>query len=208
MQQLLVERHQGLGANTRLGLLRLDGLELACWVRLSVRLLHLREGRREALGELLVHRLDVVLGEYAVADKSAREHFARRRMALDDVVQPGLGERRLIRLVVPVPSVSDEVDQDILAELHPVLDRDPHGDDAGFGVVAVHVEHRHLEALRDVAGVVRAARVDGIGGEAHLVVGDDVQRATHAIAAEQREVHRLRDDTLARERRVAVHDKG
>ena len=42
-------------------------------------------------------------------------------------------------------------------------------------------------------------------GEADLVVDDDVHGAAGAVAAQQSEVQGLRDDALARERRVAVH---
>ena len=51
---------------------------------------------------------------------------------------------------------------------------------------------------------MRGARVDRIGREADLVVHDQVQRAADAIAAQPRQVERLGDDALARERRVAV----
>ena len=42
------------------------------------------------------------------------------------------------------------------------------------------------------------------GGEADLVVDDDVHRAAGAVAAQLRHVQRLGDDALAREGRVAV----
>lgn len=43
------------------------------------------------------------------------------------------------------------------------------------------------------------------GREADLVVDDDVDRATGAVAAHERQVQRLGDDALTRERRVTVH---
>src|SRR5207237_454004 len=42
--------------------------------------------------------------------------------------------------------------------------------------------------------------------EPHLVVDDDVQRATHAVATQQRYVERLGDHAFAGERRVSVND--
>jgi hypothetical protein len=48
----------------------------------------------------------------------------------------------------------------------------------------------------------------GAGGEADLVVDDDVHRAAGAVALELREVQRLGDDALAGERGVAVQQHG
>ena len=61
-------------------------------------------------------------------------------------------------------------------------------------------------ARSDAQRVERA--VVGIGREADLVVGDQVQRAADAVAVERLEVERLGDDALAGERGVAVdHDR-
>ena len=53
---------------------------------------------------------------------------------------------------------------------------------------------------------VRRARVVRIGGEADLVVLDEVDRAADRVAVERLEVERLGDDALAREGGVAVED--
>ena len=52
----------------------------------------------------------------------------------------------------------------------------------------------------------RRARVVGVGGEADLVVLDDVDRAADRVAVERLQVERLGDDALAREGGVAVQD--
>jgi hypothetical protein len=98
-----------------------------------------------------------------------------------------------------VAPVAHEIDHHVLFELLAVRNRDPHGENAGLGVVRVHVQHGNLEAFRQIARVVRAARVDRVGGEPDLIVGHDVERSTHAITAQQREVERLSDHALARE---------
>ena len=74
-----------------------------------------------------------------------------------------------------------------------------------LGIVAVHVEDRRLDHLRDVGAVERRARVARIRRrEADLVVDDDVHRAAGLVAARLRQRHRLHHDALAREGRVAV----
>ena len=93
-----------------------------------------------------------------------------------------------------------------MAELLAEREREPHGRDAGRDVVGVDVDDRHVEALGQVRGPRGRARVVGIGGEADLVVLDDVDRAADRVAVERLQVERLGDDTLTRERGVAVED--
>ncbi len=66
------------------------------------------------------------------------------------------------------------------------------------------MDDRHVETLGQVAGVRGRAGVLGVGGEANLVVLDDVDGAAGAVAAQALQVERFGDDALGRERRVAV----
>ena len=65
----------------------------------------------------------------------------------------------------------------------------------------------HVEALRHVAGVGGRAALLRVGGEAHLVVGDDVDRAAGRVAVERLQVERLGDHALAGEGGVAVEQQ-
>src|SRR5690606_41599353 len=70
------------------------------------------------------------------------------------------------------------------------------------------VEDRRADHLRHVGAVLGRTRVLRRGGEADLVVDDDVHGAAGAVAAQQREVEGLRDDALTGERSVAVQEQG
>ncbi len=147
----------------------------------------------------------------------------RDRPGLDQLLGVQLGDARvlldlrghlrlrvggLVGLVVAEAAVADEVDQDVVAELLAEREREAHRMDAGAHVVGVDVDDRDVEALRQVRGPAGRPRVLGIGGEADLVVGDDVHRAADLVAVEGLQVQRLRDDALAGEGRVAVqHDR-
>ena len=76
--------------------------------------------------------------------------------------------------------------------------------DHRFRIVAVHVEDRRLDHLGDVGRIGRRARVARIGGEADLVVDDEMHRAAGAVALQARQPEAFRDHALAGERRVAV----
>ena len=71
-------------------------------------------------------------------------------------------------------------------------------------IVGVDMHDRDLEAFGQVARIQRRARIAWLGGEADLVVGDDMDGAAGAVAGQLREVERLGHDALAGERRVAM----
>ena len=133
--------------------------------------------------------------------------FRTLRLRVDDVVHQRLGERRVVRLVVPASAVADHVDDDVLLELAPELDRELRHPNARLRVVAVHVEDRRRDHARDVGAVQRRARRGRRGREADLVVHDHVDGAAGAVPAQLREVQRLGHHALAGEGGVAVHQQ-
>src|SRR5688500_14707844 len=125
-------------------------------------------------------------------------------MRADFLVQGRLSERRLVRLVVSVTTVPHDVDQKILPEFRPVLDRQAHDVYARFRIVGVDVYYRDLEPLGEITGIPRGSRVDRIRRESNLIVDDDVKRSASPISRETRQVERLRHDSLSRKCRVAM----
>ena len=79
-----------------------------------------------------------------------------------------------------------------------------HDLDAGLGVVAVHMEDRHVVAAGHVGAIPTGEQVLGVGGEAGLVVDDGVDRPTDGAVAVGGEVHGFLHDALAEERCIAV----
>ena len=119
-------------------------------------------------------------------------------------VHQRLRERRLVGLVVAVPAVAEHVDHDRLLEPLAELGGDLGDVHHGFRVVAVDVEDRRLHHLGHVRAVGRGARVARVGGEADLVVDDEVDRAAGAVALEAGEAEALGHHALAGEGRIAV----
>ena len=169
-----------------------------------LRVVGLGEGPLELPAVVLQRLLGLGQRDVAAADQRLGVQLPDRALAVDDVVHQRLGHRRVVALVVPAAAVADQVDDDVLLERLPVLDRQPGHPDAGLGVVAVHVEDRRADHPRHVGRVEARARRRRAGGEADLVVDDDVHRAAGAVAAQLGEVERLGDDALAGERGVAV----
>jgi hypothetical protein len=105
----------------------------------------------------LQHGVRLFARHHALVRQPPRQDVAHGGVVLDDVVHARLGERGLVALVVPPAAVAHQVDDEVLAEALPVRVRQPGGVDARLRVVGVHVHHRHLEALGQVARVARGA---------------------------------------------------
>src|SRR5207302_10932911 len=111
-------------------------------------------------------------------------------------------------LVVAEPAIADQVDQHVVAELLAEREREPQRRDARLHFVGIYVDDRYVKALGKVRGPGGGAGVVGVGGEADLVVLNDVDGAADRVAVERLQVERLGDDTLRREGGVAVEDHG
>jgi hypothetical protein len=127
---------------------------------------------------------------------------------VDELVHARLRERGLVGLVVPVPPVAEQVDDDVLVERLPELEGEPHHPHRRLGVVPVHVEDRRLHHLGHVGRVDGRPARRGRGGEADLVVDDEVDGAADVVPRHLGEVERLRDHALPGEGGVTVQEDG
>ena len=156
----------------------------------------------------LQHALGFARGYHAFVEQLPREEIAHGRVLVDDLVHLRLGERRLVAFVVSPATVADQIDQEILAEGVAVLDRHAHRGQAAFRIVGIDMHDRNLEALGEIAGVAGRARIAGRGGEADLVVGNDVNGAAGGVAGKRGEIERFGHHALAGEGRIAMDENG
>ena len=161
----------------------------------------------QPLLELADDALGFPVGQDALVDQLPAVDFAHRLVARDRAVHQRLGEGRLVALVMAVAPVAEHVDHDIglegVAELH----GDAGDMDDRFRIVAVHMEDRRLHDLGELGAVGAGAAVHRIGGEADLVVDDEMNRAAGAVAVEVGEVEGLRHHSLAGEGGVAMQQQ-
>ncbi len=211
-QQLLVEHPQPVERHRGLDLRRRRTVELV----LAGGVLELLGGGDPLLERVVLigqHRPHLVghlgrllLGDDPLVDQLAREQLAHRRVLLDHLVHLGLGVGGLVGLVVAEAPVADQVDQHVVAELLAEGEGQAHGADAGGHVVGVDVDDGHVVALGQIRRPGGGAGIVGIGGEADLVVLDEVDGAADGVAVERLEVQRLGHHPLAGEGGVAVQD--
>ena len=148
--------------------------------------------------------LDLLRRDQPFLDQLLAVDLQRRRVLADRLVHQRLGEGRLVALVVAEAPVAEHVDDHRLVELLAELGGDLGGVDHRFRIVAIGVQDRRLDHLGDVGRVGRGAAEARIGGEADLVVDDDVDGARRAMAAQARQAHALRHHALAGEGGVAM----
>jgi hypothetical protein len=160
--------------------------------------------RAQRVHRLPEQRRSLLLGDHALVDERLGVRLAHGRLLLDLLRHERLRVRGLVLLVVTEASVADEIDDEVVPELLAVGESEPRRGERGLRIVGVDVDDGNVEALREIARIARRAALGGIGREADLVVGDDVEGAARRVALDRVQVERLRDHSLAREGRVAV----
>jgi hypothetical protein len=125
-------------------------------------------------------------------------------MRSDLSVQCRLRKSGLVRFVVTVAPIANEVDQEILLELCAILDRKTRNPNACICMLGIHVNDRNFKPFCQVARISRRSAIAWISRESDLVVYNDVKRSTNPKSAQPRHDERLGHDSFARKRRITV----
>ena len=132
--------------------------------------------------------------------------FARAGVLPDLFVHQRLRQAGRVLLVVTQLAEADDVDHHVLAELHAVFERQLRGQHHGLRIVAIDVQYRRLDAFDDVGAIQRGSQVTRVGGgEADLVVDDQVHRAAGGVTAGLRQRQGFLVHALPGKCRIAVH---
>ncbi len=91
--------------------------------------------------------LNVGLGEAAFLDETVGVLFEGRLLLGDGGIHTGLGERRLVGLVVSVTTVADNVDDNILLESGTPVGCELRDESDGFDIITVDVEDGSIDRL-------------------------------------------------------------
>ena len=93
-------------------------------------------------------------------------------MVADLTVQCGLSEQRLVRLVVTILTEADDIHDGIGAKGVAVLESNLRSQDDRFRCVAIHMEDRGFDGLRNFRTVTSTACFIRLGRKSNLVVDD------------------------------------
>ena len=97
--------------------------------------------------------VDILLTEDSTARQALGVDLRGCVVRLDHPGHHRLRVRGLVHLVVSESAVTDQIDQDVFAELIAKIDRQADSGHAGLGVIAVDVDDGHIKALGQVTRV-------------------------------------------------------
>src|SRR5690554_551955 len=104
----------------------------------------------KAILEVSMSGVILFLRNVAATDEGLRVERANAALCLDEAVHERLRHRRVVTLVVPAAAEADDIDDDVFVELLAESEREFCDAQHGLGVVAIHVEDRRLNGLRDI----------------------------------------------------------
>ena len=147
-------------------------------------------------------------GGGAILDETLLVNVQGGGVLLYLLVQLGLGEEGLIELVVAVTAVADHIDDNIGSPLVTVLNSRFKGGRYRERVITVTVEDGSTEGLTKVRAVRGRSGVDGVRGEANLIVHNDVNGTADVEVGHSGELHGLIHHALTGEGGIAVQEDG
>ncbi len=141
--------------------------------------------RFQDLLQLIGAPTDQLLGQrrrhQAAVDQGLGPESTDRRVPRDRCVHRRLSGTRIVTLVVPMASVPNQVNEEVLTELLPICEGQARRLKARFRIIGVDMNDRNIEALGQVAGIQSTALLGRRGGETELVVRDEMDRAGSGI---------------------------
>ncbi len=152
------------------------------------------------------HAIGLLLRDDAFLSEPGSVELARRWMCLDLFVHHWLSHRGLVGLVVAVPAIADEIDDDVLLESHAKIERETGYEHDRFRVIAVDMKDRRLHHFCHLGAVQCGTCVQWVAGrKADLIVEHDMHRAACSEAAGLGHIKGFHDHALTGEGRITVY---
>ena len=135
------------------------------------------------------------------------EQDAQGRMLFDGLARNGPSETRFVEFIVPVATITDEIDDDVSPGTSPPsMSHARHGG-RGHRMITVHMKDRNPVRLPYVGRKGRRSSLSGRCCEPDLIVDDKVDGPARRIPGEPAELQQFAHETLTCERRVGVHEQ-
>ena len=132
-------------------------------------------------------------------------NFAGIRVFRDGFIEQGLGKSGLITLVVTILSVAQQVYEHILLEFLAVLHSELQAVHHGFHIIRIYMKHWRKRNLGHVCTVGAGAGVEVIGGEAHLIIHNNMYSTSCPVTLELGHLNDLVDHALPCNSRIAMN---
>ena len=124
---------------------------------------------------------NILFGECSFFEKLIDVHFQCSFLVLDDFVHPRLRETWLIRLVVSLLSIADDINDDIGLELLSPISSELMDESDSFSIIAVDVEDGTVVSLANVGSIWRGSGETRVRGETDLIVDENMDSSSPTI---------------------------
>src|SRR5258708_270552 len=133
--------------------------------------------------EFLFHFLrQVFCIRLPVLYQELRIDFPGIGMLIDQGIQMRLGEFRIVSFIMSVTAVANHGDEDIRIEFLPIAGSDFSAFHNSLCIISVDMQYRCMDGSGQGGTIIGAAGIVKIGGEADLVVDDEVHGTAGIIA--------------------------
>ena len=120
-------------------------------------------------------------------------------------IESGLGETRLIRFVVTMAAIRNNIHKYIAMKLLSEFKRQFCHIGNGIKIISVHMKNRGKRRLRDIRAVGARAAFKIIRREPHLIVEHHMNRSSYVITRQLRHLKYLIDNALACNRSISMN---
>ena len=167
----------------------------------------LQADARLHFGAEFVHQLiGIGRGNHPLAHQTVCIDLARARMRRDLFVHQRLGDGGGVLLVVAQFAETNNVHHHVVMELLAIVERQTGRKGHALRIVAIHMQDGRLDHFRHIGAIQRGTRIARIGGgEADLIVDDNMHRAARGVAAGLRQRQGFHHHALPRKRGIAMH---
>ncbi|MNZ68409.1 hypothetical protein D3C78_866740 [compost metagenome] len=133
-------------------------------------------------------------------------NLTRRRMLFDFLIHQRLGCTRLVRFVMAMTAIAEQVDEHIAFERIAEVQRQTGYESDRFRIIRINVEDGCLHHFTDIGTVRARTRIQWVRGrKAHLVVDNDANRTAHFVTTRFRHVQGFLNHALASYRSITVN---
>ena len=154
------------------------------------------EGIQHGLGRFRRHR--------SFLRQPFRIKITRRAQFANAVIHLRLGEGGLVALIMAMAAIADDIQHHIRAKHHAEFGCQACAEHHRFRIIAIHMQDWRLDGFRHIGAVQAGIGMRRNGGEADLVIRDDMQRAAGAIANQLAHRQRFIDHALPRKGSIAM----
>src|ERR1700752_4290855 len=108
-------------------------------------------------------------------------NFPEGRVILDGFIEPGLRDRRVVHLAMPMATIADQIDDHVAAKFGSIFGGQLPNPYDCVRVLTIDVKHWNRLAFGNVGSETRRMLLWRTRGEPNEIVHDDVDRPAHRV---------------------------